>query len=298
MMELRQIRYAAAVARHGSFSKAAEALYLTQQALSQQIGKLEREIGFALFERSTRSVVPTEKGAQFLRGAKPVLEAFDAFAGEVAALRDDSAVSLRIGVLPTFSHLNILEAAGEFQTRCPSSAVSLQIQASSRLLELLAAGRLDAVIVSLSGEELTRRSREYAVRVLARDRIRAVLGARHRLAGQKSLSLADLRGETVVLLPEGSSIRSCMDAAFRQAGVVPSATLECPEIHSMIGMLRAELGVGFLSSRIAKEYEQPSIRSVPIEPPPETVTAFLYAGTGGKAEALAAFAGCICQKLN
>ena len=81
-MELRQLRYAAALAKTKNFSRAAESLYITQQTLSQQIRRLEEELGFPLFTRSTRSVSLTEKGAALLRRAEEVLSACDALERE------------------------------------------------------------------------------------------------------------------------------------------------------------------------------------------------------------------------
>lgn len=92
-MELRQLRYAAEVAKHQSFSRAAEALFVTQQTLSQQIRRLEDELGFPLFARSTRKVALTEKGAVLLREAERVLAALDALEREAAALRESPAAS-------------------------------------------------------------------------------------------------------------------------------------------------------------------------------------------------------------
>lgn len=296
-MELRQIRYAEAVARYKNFSKAAELLYITQQTLSQQIKKLEDEIGFDIFERSTRSVALTIRGKLFLDKALPVIQAFDAFTSEVDLLRDDSICSLRVGILPTFSHLNILDAVHEFQTKHVSTSVNLQIKKSSRLLDMLLDGQIDAAIANISREEMMRYKKKYSICIFSQDRICAVIGDPEKFSDRVQLSLVDFDKERVLLLSKGSSIRKRMEEAFRQEGIVPSSVYDCPEIHSMIGMVRARIGIGFLSSRIARQFAPPPMRSLVIDPPLETITALIYSRDNINIDALDAFSTFI-QKIS
>ena len=167
-MDIRHFRYVECIARLSNFSKAANELHITQQTLSQQIAKLEDEAGFAIFERTTRSVRLTEKGRLLLQKAKPVLAAYDELLEEIAQLRGDNRPTIQLGILPTFSSLHALEAVHEFQSQSRGAAVNLQIHRSGTLLDMLLRGKLDAVIANVSNEELEQVCRSCHVEILPR----------------------------------------------------------------------------------------------------------------------------------
>lgn len=285
-MEIRQIRYAEAVARYSSFSKAAETMYVTQQTLSQQIKRLEDEIGFSIFERSTRSVALTQSGRAFIEQAVPLLNAFDAFSHEVERLREGVGQDIRLGILPTFSHLNVLETIYTFQAREKDVSIQVQIQKSSRLIEMLRHGSLDAAIGNLSQQQIDAIKDTYTVQVFSKDHICAVLHERHALARQDAVPLFQLEDQTLLLLGKGSSIRTRMEAALAERQLKPARIIDCPEIHSLVGMLHSGTGIGFLSSRVAAQSIAPPLRSLPLKPEMETFTALFYPNRTEKSPAL------------
>lgn len=275
-MELRQLRYTAELAKTRNFSRAAEALYVTQQTLSQQIRRLEEEIGFPLFTRSTRSVQLTEKGVALLRRIDEVLLAYDALENEASALRESRTVQLRLGILPTFSHLNVLETIHEFQTGNPSLSVSMQIHRSGSLIDLLLAGRLDAAVANVSEQQTRRLEKEYVMHTIARDHVCALMRLEDRPPEEGSLPVRELSGRRILMLEKGSSIRARMEEAFAREGIRPVSVTDCPEIHSMLGMVQSGLGIGFLSSRVAGQVLATGLLSVPLEPVIESITALIY----------------------
>ena len=127
-------------------------------------------------------------------------------------------------------------------------------------------------------------------RVLSNDVICVVLHRNDPLAAREAIRPEDLGTSPVVMLGKDSSIRKHMDDALREAGVRPPAVHECPDIHSMIGMIRADAGVGFLSSRVAAQYVADPVVSRPIEPVIRTMTAVLYLKGGAQDVHLASFA--------
>ena len=289
LMEIRQIRYAEAIAHCGNFSEAAARLFVTQPTLSQQIRKLEEETGFALFERTTRSVRVTEKGEAFLQHAMPLLEAYDKLQRMLSELRGTEGITLRIGVLPTFAHLNLLELIDRFQAQREGISASLRIHQSVTLLDMLERRELDVIVASMFGEQETRLAPGMEIRILFKDMIHAVLNRNSRLSGEDSISLANLGSVPVVMPGRESSVRLHMDAAFRKAGIHPAAVYECPDIHSMIGMIRSDAGVGFLSSRVAAQYTDDRILSLPLTSPIPALTAVLYRKDDPNMDLLAAF---------
>lgn len=300
-MEISQLRYMYAVSQYGSFTRAAEHLYVTQPTLSQQIRRLEEEIGLPLFRRTTRSVELTDAGRAVLERVTPLLRCYDELQEQIGRLRDDIAGrrTVRLGVLATFSHLDILDTIQRFQAQDQTLSVQLHIQMSNVLLDMLRDGRLDAAIANIAPEQAQALGPGAAVRVFARDVICAVLHSSHPLAGRERLTLPELAAEPLVMLSGGSSIRRRMEQAFRQAGLAPAVAWECPEIHSLIGLLRSNAGVSFLSSRVAGQYAQPPLVIVPLAPPVGTQTAVVYWKNSPAAPLLERFADYIvhcCQE--
>lgn len=285
-MDINQVRYAAAVAQYKNFSKAADALFVTQPTLSQQVRKLEEELGFPLFERTTRRVSVTPGGETFLASARPLLGAWDALMLEVEKLKSGPSCALRVGILPTFAHLNILDAIHQFQSQRPEVSVSLQIFQSRSLWEMLLRGQLDVIIANIFADQLEGPDPDVHISVISEDVIRVVLHRDDPLAQKGPLRLEDLNGKELIMLSRASSIRNHMDAAFRKEGVHPHMALECPTIHSMIDMLRAGRGAGFLSSKVAENYISDPVVSVPLVPDIKTMTAILFRKSNPKANVL------------
>lgn len=288
-MDITQIKSADMIARCGNFSKAAERLYVTQPTLSQQIRRLEEELGFVLFDRTTRSVSLTEKGEAFLQHAAGVLSAYNLLLEEVERLRGSAGRSLQVGVLPTFTHLNLLDTLHQFQTIQADVSVNLQIYNSSALLDLLLSGQLDVVIANIFSDQLQNLGKNTVLTTLSRDRIHVVLHEQHPLADHPAIQIEELNHCRIIMLNKASSIRRHMDIALAEAGVVPARVYECPAIHSMEGLIQSNAGIGFLSSRVAARYAAPPIVSRPLQPEIATMTAILYRKNAQKAELLDEF---------
>ncbi len=289
-MEISQIQYINAVYKYGNFSKAAEHLYITQPTLSQQIKKLEDEIGFSLFIRTTRTVALTEEGKTFLQYATPLLTAYDILLQEMDQLRNRQDKVLQFGILPTFSHLNILDAIHRFQSQNQNISIHVQIQKSNRLIDSLLSGQIDAAIANLTRNCLESFDQSFDIRIFSRDRIHVLINSSHPLSSKPVIGITELANESLIMLDKDSSIRNQIENAFKQVGIIPTITYDCPEIHSLIGMLQSGVGVSFLSSRVAQQYIKPPILSIPLSPVIETQTAVIYSKRNRKADILKNFA--------
>ena len=296
-MDINQIKCVDMIARCGNFSKAAEHLYVTQPTLSQQIRRLEEELGFVLFDRTTRSVSVTEKGKVFLQHAAGVLSAYNHLLDEVERLRDSTGYALQVGVLPTFTHLNLLDTINQFQVLQENVSVNLQIYNSSALLEMLLSNQLDVVIANVFSGQLQNLDKRTVLTPLSRDRICVVLNEHHPLASQASIRIEDLNRCNIIMLNKASSIRRHMDDALAEAGIIPARIYECPAIHSMEGMIQSNTGVGFLSSRVAARYVIPPVVIRPLIPEIQTMTAILYRKNDPKAELLDEFCHIILESV-
>lgn len=275
-MEIRQLRYIDYVAQYSNFSKAANELHVSQQTLSQQIMKLEDEIGFQIFERTTRFVKLTRRGEQLLQKARVVLINYDDLVETVASLHSQDISTIQLGILPTFSSINVLEFIHGFQSKYHGITVNLQIHKSGTLLDMLQHGQVDAVIANISDEEIERFRRSFQIESFSEDYVCAIVNDKNTLACKSIITGTDLNHKTLLLLEQGSSIRKYVELMIHRSKITPAAIIDCPEIHSMMGLLKKDTGVGFLSSKVAAQYASKPICSIPIEPPIRSNTSLIF----------------------
>lgn len=145
-MELRQLRYFVAVAEHRHFGRAAEALHIVQPAVSQQVARLERELGLALFDRSRRQITLTPDGQAFLPHARRVLEAAGQAASAAAALAAGQSGTLRVGSSEVLGP-RLEQILAAFRQRRPDAVIELTPAPTPAKLAAVAAGDMDAAFV-------------------------------------------------------------------------------------------------------------------------------------------------------
>src|SRR3954447_25689553 len=195
-MELRHLRYFVAVAEELHFRRAAERLHVAQPAVSEQVRKLEDELGVRLLNRTQRSVSLTDAGAAMLDEARRVLQMADR---AVAVARDTStsaATRLRVGYLPDSLPTVVPRALQEMRRTMPNVQISLETGAARNLIEEVRAGRLDAALVSLpaptTGLHRTMLGSQSAV---------VAMPVMHPHATEDTIDLERLAPERIVLLP-------------------------------------------------------------------------------------------------
>lgn len=217
-MELRQLQYFAAVAEELHFGRAARRLHIVQSAVSQQVRRLERELGLPLFERSSRTVALTSAGHRLLPRARAVLAAADAFAaeaGELAGGRREPVLRLGTGsALGSRLDLFLDAVAGED----PGLRVQFEKSGREERLTRVRDGRLDAAFVRGGGRLPGLRRLP-----LWEDRLLVVLPAAHPLAALDPLPLHRLRGLPLRLAPsaDDSGLPEALVGACREAGFEP-----------------------------------------------------------------------------
>jgi DNA-binding transcriptional LysR family regulator len=148
-MTLQQLRYLLATFEHGSFSAAADALYLSQPTLSEQVRKLEAELGVELFHRVGRGLVPSEAGLTLRDHATAVLEAVDEAAGAVSAVRELRGGVATFGTWGTARYYPVAQIVADFHERHPKVRIRIVGQNSSEVVAMIRAGELEAGMVAL-----------------------------------------------------------------------------------------------------------------------------------------------------
>jgi LysR family hydrogen peroxide-inducible transcriptional activator len=240
-MELHQLRYFCAVADTGSFSRGAEQSHVSQPSLSQQIRKLEDELGARLFDRLGRAVRLTEVGKTLLPRARAVLRELEAARGDVAGHKDSVGGSLRLGVIPTVAPYILPAQLISFARKFPQADISVVEEITPALLERLRAGNIDIAILALPI-----RGHEFESVSFLTERLFAAIPKQHRLAKRSSLLLKELRSEPFLLLRDGHCFRDTAVAACDRARLHPQIAFESGQFSSLISMVGARMGVSIV----------------------------------------------------
>jgi LysR family hydrogen peroxide-inducible transcriptional activator len=228
-MELHQLRYFCAVAETGSFSRAAEQSHVSQPSLSQQILKLEDELGARLFDRLGRSVRLTELGKTFLPRARAVLRELEAAKGDIVEGKEFVGAYFLPPRLTTFSR------------KFPQVRLTIVEEITPVLLDRLRAGAIDVAILALPI-----RGHEFDSFPLLTERLFAALPKKHKLNSRPSLSLKDLRAEPFLLLRDGHCFRDTAVAACDRARLHPQIVFESGQFSSLLSMVGAGMGVSIV----------------------------------------------------
>ncbi|HYK38214.1 LysR family transcriptional regulator [Alloacidobacterium sp.] len=237
-MEFHQLRYVCAIAETGSFSRAAEHCHVAQPSLSQQVLKLEQDLGAKLFDRLGRSVRLTEAGRAFLPHARSILHQMEAARTGVADKCMDVRGSVTVGVIPTIAPYLMPGYTAAFAKKFPEAKLRILEETTPILVE-----RLRNLSIDLAVLALPLRHKEFEMFPLRTEPLFAVLPKDHPRAAAKSLALKDLRGESFVMLRDGHCFRGLSIAACARARVTPRIAFESDQFSSLLGMVAAGVGV-------------------------------------------------------
>jgi LysR family transcriptional activator of glutamate synthase operon len=212
-MELRQLRYAEAVARHRHFTRAAEQLHVAQSALSHQIQRLEAELGTELFARTSRTVVPTEAGEAVAARARRVLAEVDGVREEVDDIQGLVKGRVTIGALLPAGAIDVPALLAGFSHAHPGVDVALREGTAGDMLRHLARDEIDAAFSLLAAEP----PESLVVEEISVDELVAAFPP-GTAPGRGPVSAAALRRNVVLTPRSGSAIRTALDDFFARAG--------------------------------------------------------------------------------
>jgi DNA-binding transcriptional LysR family regulator len=257
-MELRQLRYTEAVARHRHFTRAADELHVAQSALSHQIRKLEAELGIELFERTSRSVIPTEAGQAVAARARRVLSDVGDISGEIDELRGLIRGRVAIGALLPAGDLDVPDLLARFSEAHPGIEVGLREGTAGDMLALLADDEVDAAF-SLLSDELppTLASEE-----LSQEEIVAAFPP-GQAPRRKRVRAAELAGRSLVTPRSGSATKHALDAFFAAAGEPLQVSLESGDVFLLRCLVSGGFGAAVLPRSLTRRAGPPlDVRSL------------------------------------
>lgn len=262
-MDLRQLRYFVAVAEELHFGRAAQRLRIAQPPLSQQIQRLERQVGFPLFERNRRKVTLTRAGQSLLAEARRAIAQADRVRETAERIRSGDAGHVRIAFVGSALYGILPAMLRRLREQAPDIELSVQEMESNDQLAALEDDLIDLGFVRppLPHGALTARH-------LGTERLVAALPADHRLAGDPSIRLDALAGEPFVLFAQehGTGFWNTVVHACTAAGFAPRIAYQAEHIHTMVGLVAAGFGVSLVPASV-RQLSLSGVRYVAIEEP-------------------------------
>jgi DNA-binding transcriptional LysR family regulator len=258
-MELAQLDAFLQVAHHRSFSRAAEALFLTQPSVTARIQSLEREIGERLFERTGRSVTLTDAGHAFMPHAQRALTAVQEGTDAIEAVRHGDVGSIRIGGSSSIATYVLPGILRRFREQRPRVHVHLNTGSTEEIVEKLLAGEIHVAIT-----RLTQHPEVESVH-LYNDDLALVALPGHPFASKGRVTIAEAGKEPFLFFERSSSYHSLVYSMFLRVGVVPESAMELDSMETTKHMVEAGLGIAILPVvSVDKEIEEGTLVRIEI----------------------------------
>jgi LysR family cyn operon transcriptional activator len=257
-MLLRHLRYLLAVADHGGFTRAAEALHVSQPTLSQQIRQLEDTLGVSLFDRTSRTVKPTDAGEAYIECARRVLVELAAGKRALHDVKDLSRGSLRLAMTPTFMAYLVGPLVRDYVARFPN--IHLQIfELSMDDIEARLAN--DSLDIAIAFSQV--RSADIESIPAFTETLGVMVGRDHPLYESNSgLSAEDLAQLEFALLARDFVTRTRIDEYFAQAQITPKVVIEVNSVNTLLEIIRHTAIATILPEAIATQDR--ALRKIPL----------------------------------
>jgi len=256
-MTLTQLQVLLAVVDTGSFTRAGEALSLTQPAVSHAIAALERDLGVRLLQRERDRAVLTEAGGRIVPHARALLARAEAIGQEAAATRSLQRGTVRVGSIASAARRILPPIMGGFRRAHPGIDLVLQEGTDQEVEDWLRGGRVDAGVVPLPATGLE-------TVPLAADDLLVVLPERHPLASQPRLRVAALAGEPFIMSTGGCE--PMISAVFRAAGLTPRVGSAVRDTETLVALVAEGLGITMMPA-LSLPRVLPGVCAVPLDPP-------------------------------
>jgi molybdate transport repressor ModE-like protein len=246
MLDLKRLRVLREVAKRGSFSAAADALYLSQSAVSQHVATLEREVGMPLLERTRQGPRLTQAGEVLVFHAEAALARLAEAERELQALAGLEGGELRVASFPSASAALLTRAVSVFVERHPRVRLSVSEAEPEQSLPRLRAAELDLALAFDYPTRPAEQDRDLEWTLLLTESLHVVLPAGHELASRERVDLAELSDEAWLCGVCGSSCGQVVKDICREAGFEARVAFESDDYHVLQGFVAAGLGVTLL----------------------------------------------------
>jgi DNA-binding transcriptional LysR family regulator len=265
-MELRHLRTVEAVARHRSLTKAGEELFLTQSAVSQQIRRLETELGVDVFHRTSRRVELTAEGRVILGYAQRALAEVDHLHQELEHITGLLSGELRIGGLYPTGHYDLFAMLAAFHEAHPGVAIHMTEGTQDDTFAALRGDELDCAFIAHDPDAI---GDEFSADLLFKDELVVALPAEHPLTAQGAVTFEDIAATDLVAFRENSAMRLRLERKMAARGLQPRNAFICTEMAAVRALASSGLGVAVIPRSVA-EQPGPPIELRPFGPEPLT----------------------------
>lgn len=265
-MELRHLRTALAVARHRSFTKAGDELHLAQSAISQQIRRLEAELGIEVFRRSSRSVEVTQEGRLVLAHAQRVLAEVDDLHSELERLTGLLQGTVRIGGIWPFGGYDLFGVLAEFRAQHPGVVVHMVEDTQEEMLAMLTADEVDCAFAAVDPDAI---GDEFAATLLWKEEFVVAAAPGHPITKHSHVTFEQLAAEDLIAYRDNSALQRRIETTLDKRGLDPQPAYVCTEMNAVRALASKGLGVAVLPRSVAEERGAPIVLR-PFGPEPLT----------------------------
>ncbi|WP_079911215.1 LysR family transcriptional regulator [Paenibacillus sp. 32352] len=261
-MDMRHLQYFLEVAHWKSFTKAAQALYITQPTISKMIKNLEEELGVVLFDRIGRRIELTDAGAVLLTQAQHMVKSFEEMTSHLDELMKVQRGRIRIGLPPMVGSNFFPQVIGKFREQYPGITLQLFEYGSKKVEAEVGAGELDIGVILLpTNEEL------FDFYSFVKQRLMLVVHSSHPLAEKEEASLMDLKDESFLLFHEDFALHDRIIAECERLGFFPNVVYKSSQWDFITEMAAANLGIALLPEAICRELDTRRLRTIPLTKP-------------------------------
>lgn len=263
-MDIYTMRYVLAVAKHKNFSLAAQACHVGQPALSQQIAKMERELGVALFHRNSRGATLTEAGQEFVRRASEIVQLSEALESEMSFYAGLHRGTLNLGVITSLQCIDFGGLLSSFCEKYSDISVNIVQNGTHTLIRQLLEHKLDLAFIN---RPLSGLPNALHFQRLGADTYRLAVPADHPLASQATVSLAQLKDEPFIFHQTGQVAAELCLAACRRAGFTPNIVCRSESPTTGFYMVRGGLGIALFPAEEFRSHTLDGIRELQLVEP-------------------------------
>lgn len=293
-MELHQLRYMIAVAKTGNFSRAAEMCHVSQPSLSQQIQKLEQELGEPLFVRRRQRNSLTPLGERFLSRAERILREIGEAKADAEAYTGGLSGALRVGVIPTVAPYLMPSLLKASLKKYPGLSFQISEETTDRLLQAMHLGQVDVSILSLPVE-----GNEWEIEQLFQDELLVALPWKHGLSGSKgAIRIAELVQEKLVLMKEAHCLSGQTLQVCSRAGYQPEVYLHSSQIETLLAMVECGMGISFVPDMARPYSVKRKIHFASLEPKVFRPIALVWQKNNSRTRAFRAFRELCLEQLS
>ncbi|MEL6400653.1 MAG: LysR substrate-binding domain-containing protein [Cyanobacteria bacterium J06626_4] len=238
---LHQLKVFEATARHGSFTRAAEELYLTQPTVSIQVKQLTKAVGLPLFEQIGKRLYLTQAGQQLLNTCQQVFEGLEQFEMAIADIKGMKQGQLRIAVITTAKYF-VPRLLGPFCQRFPGIDISLKVTNHQNIQERMANNDDDLYIISQTPDQP-----DLTVHPFLENPLVVIAPKNHPLVGKTNIPIQALNGEQFIMREPGSGTRQAVQSLFEEHDVEVKVRLELGSNEAIKQAIAGGLGISVLS---------------------------------------------------